>query len=214
MEKNVFAAFGRTPSTYVRINGRQKFYFESFEEKKRLGRIWKSLSFNHRWCCNHSIKSVTKMWNGLNLLRIWSGVKLARETSSSYPSVFWLVGSFPSGIVASHSFHCCVTVSSCVSGDLLFKYCSRGLPTAFFPDIAPSRMFTTNSLCLILCPIHEWRLFFKNFKSNLSSFALWKTSSFVILSVHFIFNIFLQHHVSNAFTTLSSFFPRVQVSDP
>jgi hypothetical protein len=25
-----------------------------------------------------------------------------------------------------------------------FKYCSRGQPTAFFPDIAPSRMFTTN----------------------------------------------------------------------
>ena len=41
-----------------------------------------------------------------------------------------------------------------------FKYCSRGRPTAFFPDIAPSRMFTTNSLCLIVCPIHEWRLFF------------------------------------------------------
>jgi hypothetical protein len=34
--------------------------------------------------------------------------------ASSYPSVFWLVGSFPTGIVASHSFHCCITVSSCV----------------------------------------------------------------------------------------------------
>jgi hypothetical protein len=30
-----------------------------------------------------------------------------------------------------------------------FKYCSRGLP-----DIAPSKMFTANSLCLIICPIH------------------------------------------------------------
>ena len=39
--------------------------------------------------------------------------------SSSYSSIFWLVGSFPSGMVASHSFHCCITVSSCVSGDLL-----------------------------------------------------------------------------------------------
>jgi hypothetical protein len=29
-----------------------------------------------------------------------------------------MVGSFPSGIVATHSFHCCTTVSSCVSGDL------------------------------------------------------------------------------------------------
>ena len=42
-----------------------------------------------------------------------------------------------------------------------FKYCSPGLPMAFFPDIAPSRMFTTNSLCLTVCPIHEWRLFLK-----------------------------------------------------
>ena len=53
-----------------------------------------------------------------------------------------------------------------------FKYCSRGLPTGFFPDIAPSRMFTTDSLCVILCHIHEWRLFLKIFKSNLSSFFL------------------------------------------
>jgi hypothetical protein len=40
-----------------------------------------------------------------------------------------------------------------------FKYFSRCLPTALFPDIAPSRMFNANSLFLILCPIHEWRLF-------------------------------------------------------
>jgi hypothetical protein len=40
------------------------------------------------------------------------------SSSSSYPSVFWLVGSFPYGITASHSFYCCITVSSCVSGDL------------------------------------------------------------------------------------------------
>ena len=40
-----------------------------------------------------------------------------------------------------------------------FKYCNRGLPTAyFFPNIAPSRVFNTNPLCLIVCPIHEWRL--------------------------------------------------------
>ena len=43
---------------------------------------------------------------------------------------------------------------------------------AFLPDIAPSRMFTTNSLCLIICHIHEWRLIFQIFKSNLSSFAI------------------------------------------
>ena len=31
----------------------------------------------------------------------------------SYPSVFWLVGNFPSGIVASYSFHCCITEFLC-----------------------------------------------------------------------------------------------------
>jgi len=91
-----------------------------------------------------------------------------------------------------------------------FKYCSRGLPMTFFPDIAPSKMLTTNSLCLIICPINEWRLLFKIFRSILPSFTVWKTSSFVILSVHFIFNILLQHHVSNQFMTLSLFLPRNQ----
>jgi len=95
-----------------------------------------------------------------------------------------------------------------------FKYCSQGLPTAYFSDIAPSRTFTSNSLCLTVCPVYEWLLFFYIFKSNLPSFALWKTSSFVILSVHFTFNILLQLHVSNTFMTLSSFFPTVHVSDP
>jgi hypothetical protein len=38
-----------------------------------------------------------------------------------------------------------------------------------FPDSAPSRMFTTNSLCLIIYPMHEWRLFLKTLKSNISS---------------------------------------------
>jgi hypothetical protein len=92
-----------------------------------------------------------------------------------------------------------------------FTYCSPALPTAFFPDIAPSRMFTANSLCPITCPIHEWRLFFLIFKSNLSSFALLKTLTFLMLSAHYIFNILLQLHVSNAFTTLSYFFRRVRV---
>ena len=36
-----------------------------------------------------------------------------------YPSVLWLVGSFTYGIVASHSLHCCISIISCVSGDLL-----------------------------------------------------------------------------------------------
>jgi hypothetical protein len=120
---------------------------------------------------------------------------------------------FLSGIVASHSFHCYVTVSSCVLATCS-NYCSRGLPTDFFPDIAPSRILSTNSLCLGVCHIHEWRLFFKIFKCKLSSFALWKTISFVILSLHVIFTTLLQHLVSDAFTNLSSFSNRVHVSDP
>ena len=36
-------------------------------------------------------------------------------------------------------------------------------PLSFFQNISPSRMFTTNSLCLTVCPIREWRLFFLNF---------------------------------------------------
>ena len=59
-------------------------------------------------------------------------------------------------------------------------------PRPFFLDIAPSRMFTRNSLCLIVCPIHEWCLFFKNFKSN-PSFALWKLHhSLLYLSILFL----------------------------
>jgi len=124
------------------------------------------------------------------------------EYSSPYPSVFWLVGSFPSGMVTGHSFHCSITVSCCVSGDLLqvlWLRSSQGLLSGYcsFEDVY------YKLLCLIVCPIHEWWLFFKIIKSNLSSFALWKTSSFVILFVHFISNILLQLHVTNAFMTLS-----------
>jgi len=37
--------------------------------------------------------------------RLYIGRRLG---DTSYPLVFWLVGSFSSGIVASHSFHCCI----------------------------------------------------------------------------------------------------------
>jgi hypothetical protein len=57
-------------------------------------------------------------------------------------------------------------------------YCSRDLPMAFLPDIAPSRMFTTNSLCLIVCPIHEWHLLFKIFKSR------WLVTTYKIKECH------------------------------
>ena len=59
---------------------------------------------------------------------------------------------------------------------LTFKYCSRSLPTAFIPDIAPLRVFTTNSLCFSVCPLHEWRVCFK------------------ISKIIFIFSPFEKHH--------------------
>ena len=72
-------------------------------------------------------------------------------------------------------------------------------PRPFFANTAPSRMFSTNSLCLIVCPIPEWCLFFKVFKSNLSYFALCKFSSFVVLSVilllTFFFSTLFQMHL-------------------
>jgi hypothetical protein len=47
----------------------------------------------------------------------------------------------------------------------------------FLPDISPSRMFTTNSLCLIICPIHECRLFFKISKLHcLIQTSMWLAS--------------------------------------
>jgi hypothetical protein len=46
-----------------------------------------------------------------------------------------------------------VELSAAVFLATCFKYCSRGLPTALFPDVAPSRMFITNWLGLIICPI-------------------------------------------------------------
>jgi hypothetical protein len=79
---------------------------------------------------------------------------------------------------------------------------------------ASSMMFTANSSWLIACPVHKWRLILQTFKCNLPSFALYKTSSFVILSAHFSFSILLQHHVSHAFTNFPWFFTTVRVSDP
>jgi hypothetical protein len=42
-------------------------------------------------------------------------VSSSSSSSSSYPSIFRLLGSFPSGFVASHSFYYCIIVSSCAA---------------------------------------------------------------------------------------------------
>ena len=74
---------------------------------------------------------------------------------------------------------------------------------------------STHSLRLTVRRIHEWRLFFKTFKSNLYSFTFFKnfTIPYSICPFYF-FNILLQYHVSNAFMALSSFVPTVHVSNP
>jgi hypothetical protein len=116
-------------------------------------------------------------------------------------------------------WNCCKPFFSLQYNSQLLYFWWLTLSTVFevFPsplsDIFPSRMFTKNSLYLIICPIHDWRLLFKISISNIYYFTLWKTSPFVNLSGHFIYNILLQHHVSNTFMTLSSLFPSVRVSD-
>jgi hypothetical protein len=52
-------------------------------------------------------------------------------------------------------------------------------------------MLTINSLCLSKSGVY----FVLICKSNLSSFALWRSSTFVIPSAYFIFNILHQHRV-------------------
>jgi len=77
--------------------------------------------------------------------------------------------------------NCCKPFLSLLCNCQLLCFCPLALriavqvfPRPFPPNIAPSRIFTTNLLCLTACPIHEWRLFFKMFKNNLPSFALEK----------------------------------------
>jgi hypothetical protein len=76
-----------------------------------------SFSSRSNNCCrvvfkeHYNCKTLCRTWH--LVMKTTLPIRCFRHTSSSYPSVFWLVGSFPSGIVASYSFHCCV------SGDLL-----------------------------------------------------------------------------------------------
>jgi hypothetical protein len=117
-----------------------------------------------------------------------------------------LVGRFPSGIVSSHSIHCCTTVRCCVSGDLLQVSKSRS-PHGLFTKYCSSKNVYYKLVMPNCMPCPWVASVILIFKSNLSSFALWGTSSFFILSVRFIFNFLLQLRVSDSLTTLSSFFP-------
>ena len=113
-------------------------------------------------------------------------------------------------IFASHYFHWCITVSSCVSVHLLCVLKWRSSHIFFII------LLVQGCLLQFVMPKYmpyKWRPFiFKVFKIKFSSFAFRKTSYFFNISVHFIFNIF-QHIISNDFITLPSIFLSVQVSD-
>ena len=58
-------------------------------------------------------------WNDFNNCKRMAPISIKRIfTSSSHPSIFWLVGRFPTGIVAGHSIQYSISVRSCVSGAL------------------------------------------------------------------------------------------------
>jgi hypothetical protein len=72
------------------------------------------------WPSVAKYKHVDRLNDGLFEDRCTCWVNVETQLGeSSYASIFRLVGSFSSGIVASHSLHYCITVSCCVSGDLL-----------------------------------------------------------------------------------------------
>ena len=105
----------------------------------------------------------------------------------------------PSGSVKCGEFLDQLQISQLLEKDSAprSKYCSRGVPTAFFPNIAPSSLFTTKSLCLIVCPFHEWRLFFCKVIFLLSPFEKLHHSlpSLSTLCLTFFSNTMFQTHL-------------------
>ena len=69
--------------------------------------------------CKNKLHLLPSAWTQHLQTKPPSSSSSSSSSSCSYPSIFRPVGSFPSRFVASHSFHCCITVSRCVSGDLL-----------------------------------------------------------------------------------------------
>ena len=107
--------------------------------------------------------------------------------SSSYPSIFgWLAAFHPELLEAILFIAVCQLLCF---WRLAISIVVEVFPRSFFSVYCSFKdVYYKHTSCLIVWPIHEWLLFFKIFTSNFSPIALWKTSSFVILSVHFIFN--------------------------
>ena len=82
---------------------------------KRPARVLVAFKCSH--CCRRGLIYIQHEQVNCPLELWWNDTLLLPPPPP--PSIFCFVGSSPSGIVASHSFHCCVTISSFVSGDLL-----------------------------------------------------------------------------------------------
>ncbi|CAH1720780.1 unnamed protein product, partial [Aphis gossypii] len=95
-----------------------------------------------------------------------------------------------------------------------WKYDVLGRPLNLFYKVFPSKIFFINVLCLNRCPIHFVFVFNMCFIIFLFSLSSFNTCSFVFLSTHDVWFIFLQIHISIASKRSFSFFLIVQVSHP
>src|SRR5688572_21224632 len=93
---------------------------------------------------------------------------------------------------------------------------SLGLPCFLIPSTCPSRICKCDTPAdpLNTCPAYFISLFIISFKKCNSVCILLSTSLLVILSLKFIFSIFLQDHISSASTFCRTFLFHVQLSHP
>jgi hypothetical protein len=71
-------------------------------------------------------------------------------------------------------WNCCKPFFSLLYNCQLLCFCRlalsivvEGFPRSFFRILHLQGCLLANSLCLIMCPFHEWRLFFRIFKIDL-----------------------------------------------
>ena len=110
-------------------------------------------------------------WKKFTLIRPSSAhlnlkFKIGHISSPSYPSVFWLVSSFPPGFVASHSVSFCVGYIKCtlisrrmVSHKTYTNIKNLLKPWVIFPDITVRLIFVTNSVRMR--PNFHWQPWFE-----------------------------------------------------
>ena len=84
-----------------------------------------------------------------------------------------------------------VSLSAPVFLATCFKYYSQGLPTTFFPYIAPSRMFTENTLCLIIYALSISDVHFVRFLKVIFLLSLFERLPHLLVYLSILFLIFL-----------------------